>query len=204
MDVFESVRTLLAVREYEDKPVPPETVGRIVEAGRLTASSQNKQPWHFIVVERRDVLQELAGLVKSGPYIAQAAFAIVLAIESQSRFGVSDVSRAAQSMMLTAWEEGVGSNWSGGDWTRSRTRSAFRRSSMCSPWFRSAILQRPSVEERKSAKRLKKSRRASVMVSRSARGARHEGSYHHRWRLDRVDGRFVRRRRRDARGDRRD
>jgi nitroreductase len=113
MDVFESVRTLLAVREYQDKPVPEETVRRIVEAGRLTASSQNKQPWHFIVVERRESLQRLAGLVKSGPYVADAAFAIVLAIESQSRFGVSDVSRAAQSMMLTAWEDGVGSNWAG-------------------------------------------------------------------------------------------
>jgi nitroreductase len=113
MDVFESVRTLLAVREYQDKPVPPETIRRIVEAGRLTASSQNKQPWHFIVVEQRETLRELAKLVKSGPYIADAAFAIVLAIESQSRFGVSDVSRSAQSMMLAAWEDGVGSNWAG-------------------------------------------------------------------------------------------
>jgi nitroreductase len=113
MDVFESVRTLLAVREYQARPVPPETIRRVVEAGRLTASSQNKQPWHFIVVEKREALQDLAKQVKSGPYIADAAFAIVLAIESQSRFGVSDVSRAAQSMMLTAWEEGVGSNWAG-------------------------------------------------------------------------------------------
>jgi nitroreductase len=113
MDVFDAVRTVLAVREYQDKPVPHETVRKIVEAGRLTASSQNKQPWHFIVVEERDTLRKLGELAKSGPYTAQASFAIVLAIESESRFAVSDVSRAAQSMMLTAWEEGVGSNWAG-------------------------------------------------------------------------------------------
>jgi nitroreductase len=54
MEVFEAVRTLPAVREYQDKPVPSETLRRIVEAGRLTGSSMNRQPWHFIVVEHRD------------------------------------------------------------------------------------------------------------------------------------------------------
>ncbi|MCA1731478.1 MAG: nitroreductase family protein, partial [Actinobacteria bacterium] len=48
MDVFEAVRTLLAVRSYQDTPVAEEIIRRIVEAGRLTASSMNRQPWHFI------------------------------------------------------------------------------------------------------------------------------------------------------------
>lgn len=47
MEVFEAVRTLPAVREYHDKPVPSETLRRIVEASRLTASSMNRQPRHF-------------------------------------------------------------------------------------------------------------------------------------------------------------
>ena len=47
-----AIRTMLAVREYQGQPVPPETVRRIVEAAHLTASSQNGQPWHFIVVEQ--------------------------------------------------------------------------------------------------------------------------------------------------------
>ncbi len=113
MDVFDAVRTILAVRQYQDKPVPETVVRKIVEAGRLTASSMNQQPWHFIVVQDHDILRKLGQLAKTGPYTAQAAFAIVLAIEKASRFGVSDASRAAQSMMLTAWAEGVGSNWAG-------------------------------------------------------------------------------------------
>jgi len=44
MEVFDAVRLILAVREYQDKPVPPEIVRRIVEAGRLTGSSMNRQP----------------------------------------------------------------------------------------------------------------------------------------------------------------
>lgn len=113
MDVFEAVRTILAVRSYQDKPVPEEVVHRIVEAGHLTASAMNKQPWHFVVVKNRDTLRQLGSMVRTGPYIAQAALAIVVAIEKESRLAISDASRAVQDMMLTAWADGVGSNWSG-------------------------------------------------------------------------------------------
>jgi len=112
VEVFDAVRTVLAVRNYQDRPVPPDTVRRIVEAGRLTASSMNAQPWHFIVVEDHDTLRQLGALAETGPYVAQAPLAIVVAIQ-KTRFGVSDASRAIQSMILTAWSEGVGSNWVG-------------------------------------------------------------------------------------------
>lgn len=113
MEVFEAVRTILAVRRYQDRPVPADVVRRIVEAGRLTGSSMNGQPWHFIVVENRETLRQLGALARSGPYTAQAALAIVVAIDEKSRFAVSDGSRAIQSMLLTAWAEGLGSNWVG-------------------------------------------------------------------------------------------
>ena len=72
----------------------------------------NRQPWHFIVVQNRDTLRQLGALAKTGPYTAQAPLAIVVAIQ-RTPFAVSDGSRAIQSMMLTAWSEGVGSNWVG-------------------------------------------------------------------------------------------
>src|SRR5712691_7859828 len=110
--VFDAVRTLLAVRSYQDTPVPDAVVRRIVEAGRLTGSGMNRQPWHFIVVRDRDTLRRLGVLASSGPYVAQAPLAIVVATD-KSRFAVSDASRAIQSMLLTAWADGVGSNWVG-------------------------------------------------------------------------------------------
>jgi len=111
--VFEVARTAMAVREYQDKPVPEDLVVRVVEAGRLTASGANRQPWHFVVVRERANLRALGSEVRSGPYIAKAAFAIVVGYEKDSPYGVSDASRAIQSMILTAWAEGVGSNWAG-------------------------------------------------------------------------------------------
>src|SRR5436190_22960857 len=81
MDVFEAIRTVLAVRQYQDKPVPEDVVRRIVEAGHLTASSINLQPWHFIVVQNRDTLQQLGALARTGPYTAQAPLAVVVVVE---------------------------------------------------------------------------------------------------------------------------
>jgi nitroreductase len=112
MDVFDAVRTLLAVRSYQDKPVPEEVIRRVLDAGRLTASGMNSQPWHFIVIQDRDTLRQLGTMARTGPYIAQAPAAIVVAID-KTPLAVSDGSRAIQSMMLTAWAEGVGSNWVG-------------------------------------------------------------------------------------------
>ena len=112
MEVFDAVRSVLAVRQYQDKPVPPDTVRRVVEAGWLTGSSMNGQPWHFIVVEDRAMLRRLGEAASSGRYIAQAPLAIVVVIED-TVYSVSDASRAIQSMLLTAWTEGIGSNWVG-------------------------------------------------------------------------------------------
>jgi len=103
---------MLAVRRYLDRAVPETIVQRIVEAGRLTGSAMNLQPWHFIVVQDRDTLRRLGALARSGPYVAEAPLAIVVVID-RTGYAVSDASRAIDSMMLTAWAEGVGSNWVG-------------------------------------------------------------------------------------------
>jgi nitroreductase len=113
MDVFEAVRTVLAVREFKADPIPADVVRRIVESAHLTASSMNGQPWHFVAVQDRDALRRIAEVNTRGPYVSQAALAVVVAYDKKSPFGISDVSRAVQSMVLTAWSEGIGSNWSG-------------------------------------------------------------------------------------------
>ena len=111
--VFDAVRTVLAVREYQDKPVPHDLMRRVVEAAHLTASASNRQPWHFVLVEDRDTVRELGRLVRTGPYIANAQAAVVVAVDKETPKADVDASRAIQDMILVAWAEGVGSNWTG-------------------------------------------------------------------------------------------
>ena len=66
MEVYEAIRTILAVRQYQETPIPDDAVRRIVEAGRLTSSASNKQPWHFIVVRERETLRRLGESARSG------------------------------------------------------------------------------------------------------------------------------------------
>jgi nitroreductase len=112
MDAFDAIRTLRAVRHYLDRPVPEPVVRKILEAGRLTGSAMNLQPWQFIVVQDRETIRRLGALARSGPYVAEAPLAVVVAIE-KTGYAVSDASRAIHSMLLAAWSEGVGSNWVG-------------------------------------------------------------------------------------------
>jgi len=72
----------------------------------------NLQPWHFVVIQDRDMLRRLGAAARSGPYIAEAPLAIAVAVD-KSGYAVSDASRAIHSMLLAAWSEGIGSNWVG-------------------------------------------------------------------------------------------
>jgi nitroreductase len=112
MDVFDAVKTMLAVRTYEQRAIEEEVVTRILQAARLTASSQNKQHWDFVVVREPQTLQKLGRLAPYGSYIANAALAIAVVVPDRS-IGYVDGARAVQDMMLVAWEAGVGSNWVG-------------------------------------------------------------------------------------------
>lgn len=112
MDVQEAIRTVLAVRTYRDEPVPDDVIRDILDAGRLTASAGNRQPWTFVVIQDREVMHTLGRLIKTGSFVARAAFTIAVVVD-KTPLGISDASRAVQNMVLAAWAHGVGSNWVG-------------------------------------------------------------------------------------------
>ena len=113
-EVFEAARTVMAVRQFDERELPDDVARRIVEAAHLTASAGNAQPWHFVLVRDRDSLRKLGSLVRTGAYIAGAPAAVIVAYEKdKGEFGISDGSRAIQAMMLAAWGDGVASNWTG-------------------------------------------------------------------------------------------
>ena len=109
MKVSDAIGTMLAVREYRDTPIAEDMVRNILEAGRLTGSSRNRQPWHFVVVQDRETLKQLGQLASTGAYIAHAPMAVAVLVPEQGP-GTFDGARAIQDMMLVAWEAGIGSN----------------------------------------------------------------------------------------------
>lgn len=113
-EVFEAARTVMAVRQFDERELADDVARRIVEAAHLTGSASNAQPWHFVLVRDRDSLRKLGSLVRTGPYIAGAPAAVIVAYDKdKGEFGISDGSRAIQAMIMAAWGDGVASNWTG-------------------------------------------------------------------------------------------
>lgn len=106
MDAYLAVVSKREVRSYADRSLPGDVVTRILDAGRLAGSSQNRQARRFVVLERtRD---EAAKCVFLPANVASAALAVAIVIGSRGPAGF-DAGRAAQNMMLAAWNDGVGS-----------------------------------------------------------------------------------------------
>lgn len=114
MEVWRAIDSIRVVRDFSDKPVERSDLERILHAGRRAGSSKNLQRWAFIVVRDRERLQQLA---KTGPFaghIAGATVAIALVTpdpraNDQPLSVTFDLGRAAQNMVLTAWDLGIGS-----------------------------------------------------------------------------------------------
>ena len=107
MEVNDAVMSRLTVREYKPDPIPDDVVLRLLEAGRLSPSSQNLQPWHFIVIRNGETIRRLGELATQGPFVGDAPLAIAIATDDTPRAQL-DAGRALQQMELVAWEEGMG------------------------------------------------------------------------------------------------
>ena len=108
MDTFLAIASRREVREYEPRALPPEVEERILDAGRLSGSAKNRQPWRFDVV-RGELLADHVyepGNLRGSPFVV----AVVVSGKGPTSF---DAGRAAQNMLLAAWNEGVGGSPNG-------------------------------------------------------------------------------------------
>jgi nitroreductase len=108
VDVHLAVASKRDVRRYAGRPVGPEAERRILDAGRLAGSARNRQPCRFVVVEG-EAVAAVAATVYS-PWVVQAAgLVVVLTVTPGGGLVDFDAGRAAQSMMLQAWGDGIAS-----------------------------------------------------------------------------------------------
>jgi len=104
-----------SIRAFQDKSIPEKEIGMILEAGRWTPSASNRQPWRFIVIRNKDILNKIARVTGYGWFIAEAplAIAIVGKIKTSPKWYIIDTSLVSMNMMLMAWSLGIGTCWIG-------------------------------------------------------------------------------------------
>ena len=112
--VSDAIASRRVIRRFADRPVDADHLQRILDAGRRANSSKNQQRWSFIVCRDRAHLRDLAEVGPYAGHLAGAAIAVALVTPDPARAGAPlsvmfDLGQAADSMMLAAWELGVGS-----------------------------------------------------------------------------------------------
>jgi nitroreductase len=116
MDTFETIAKRRSVRSFTGDPIPREDLEQIVDAGRLAASGNNTQPWDFIVVTKRELIDQLKN---AAPWMEKSGAVIAVVMNPVSRWWIEDGAAAVENMLLAATALGYGSCWLEG-YTRER------------------------------------------------------------------------------------
>jgi len=120
MDVFAAIKGRRSVRSYKDLEVESDKIEKILEAGRLSPSANNRQEWKFIIVKDAETKKKLGRAAMNQSFIGQAPVVLAAcATESKAvmlcghpTYAV-DVSIAFAYMLLEAYELGLGTCWIG-------------------------------------------------------------------------------------------
>lgn len=108
MDALEAIRKRRSVRQYTGDPIPREDLEKIVNAGRLAASGNNQQPWDFVVVTEREMIEQLKVAAR---WMDRAGAIIAVVMNPSSRWWVEDGAAAVENMLIASTALGYGSCW---------------------------------------------------------------------------------------------
>ena len=121
MDVMKVIRTRRSIRKYKSRTIEEKKIEKILEAGMLSPSAANRQPWHFIIVTDKELKSRLREAYDKEWFVLAPTILIVCADpqEAWSRmdgeeYWKVDAAIAMQNMILQAWEEGLGTCWIAG------------------------------------------------------------------------------------------
>ncbi len=105
-----------SIRNFTDKPIEKELIDKMLKAAMQAPSAHNQQPWEFIVVDDRALLDELSS-ASTGAWMLKnvnvAIVPLIIPTEASPHFAVQDMAAATQNILLEATNLGIGSVWIG-------------------------------------------------------------------------------------------
>jgi nitroreductase len=112
LDALEAIRKRRSIRKYTADAIPKADLETIVDAGRLASTGSNRQPWDFVVVTDRTMIDQFKA---AGAWIGKAGAVIVVVMDPVSRWWVEDGAAAIENMLLAGTALGYGACWVEGD-----------------------------------------------------------------------------------------
>jgi len=117
MDAIEAILTRRSVRKYSNKAISDKIIKELIEAGTSAPSAGDQQPWHFIIINNRKLLNKIPEFHPHAKMIMDAQKAILvcgdLELETHTGFWIQDCSAATENILIAARAKGLGSCWLG-------------------------------------------------------------------------------------------
>jgi nitroreductase len=117
MDAMEAILTRRSVRKYTYKPISNEIIKDLIKAGICAPSAGDQQPWHFIIIDDKRLLNKIPDFHPHSKMLNDAQIAIVVCgdmnLESHKGFWTQDCSAATENILIAARAKGLGSCWLG-------------------------------------------------------------------------------------------
>lgn len=117
MDLLEGIYTRRSIRRFRAEPVRREDLLEIIRAGTWAPSGLNNQPWRFVLIRDRGVLDGLAGLTKYRKILEGAPAAVAVFLDRDAVYDktkdVQAMGACLQNMLLSAHALGLGAVWLG-------------------------------------------------------------------------------------------
>jgi nitroreductase len=117
MDLWEAILTRRSIRKFKSQPISEDLIEKILRAGMQAPSARNKQPWHFVVIRNRELLDKISVVHPYAYMLKEAPLGILICgdskIEITIEYLIQDCSAATQNMLLAAHNFGLGAVWLG-------------------------------------------------------------------------------------------
>ena len=117
METLEAITTRRSIRKYTDEKISEDVIKQVLNAAMCAPSAGNEQPWHFIVIDEREVLNKIPKIHPFAHMLKNAPAAILVcgdkSLEKYNGYWIQDCSAAAQNLLLAVHSLGLGAVWLG-------------------------------------------------------------------------------------------
>ena len=114
---MDSIFHRVSIRKFQDKPVEPEKIEKLLRAAMAAPSAGNQQPWEFYVVQSQEVLDKLSEVHQYAGFVKTADFALVPCYRTEGlwapHFAEIDMAACVENILVRVTELGLGATWIG-------------------------------------------------------------------------------------------
>lgn len=112
--MHEVIKERRSIRVFTSRPIPRNLIEELVDCARLAPTARNIQPWEFVVITEKKILQEIGSLAENGRFVRESVCCIAVFCKD-TKYYLEDGCAATENILIAAEDLGLGACWVAGD-----------------------------------------------------------------------------------------